>query len=37
LGAIRKAIGEAQIRGEISPAIAVECNRALPVVEPTTA
>jgi hypothetical protein len=30
LAAIRKAISEAHIRGEISAAIAVECNRALP-------
>ena len=33
LAAIRASVGKAQIRGEISAAIAVECNRALP--EPT--
>jgi hypothetical protein len=30
LGAIRKAIGEAQIAGKIDAATAVACNRALP-------
>jgi len=32
LAAIRKAVSEAQIRGDIS-AIAVECNRALPITD----
>jgi hypothetical protein len=30
LGAIRKAIGDAQIRGEIDAELAVECCKALP-------
>jgi hypothetical protein len=34
LGAIRKAIGEAQSAGDIDAAIAVECFKALPPATP---
>lgn len=35
LDAIRKAISEAQIRGDIDTDVAVACFRALPIAEPT--
>lgn len=37
LGAIRKAIGHAQISGDIDAAIAVECFKALPPLSDTGA
>jgi hypothetical protein len=36
LGAIRKAISEAQVAGTIDTDIAVACFKALPIADPTT-